>query len=162
MRFAHILFLIIAIAVIEMYLLIAIGGEIGALSTIALVFITAAVGIWMLRQQGFATLARALRSVQSGREPVQEVAEAPFLLLGGVLLLLPGFFTDAIGFLCLLPWTRRAMLHFIVKNRILSRQNSVQRGAELSAGGQNAGANRVGGRAQRPRIIEGEWKQEDQ
>lgn len=162
MRFGHVLFLIIAIAVIEMYLLIAIGGEIGALSTIALVFITAALGIWMLRQQGFATLSRALMSVQRGREPVQEVAEAPFLLLGGVLLLLPGFFTDAIGFLCLLPWTRRAMSHFIVNNSALSRQNTDNRPAGLSADGQNADMSRLGARAQRPRIIEGEWKQEDQ
>lgn len=143
MRIAHVFIVIVAIAVVELYLLIAIGGEIGALATIALVFITAALGLWMLRQQGLATLRRALLSAQRGDRPLLEVAEAPFLLLGGLLLLIPGFFTDLLGFLCLLPFTRRWLLSRVVKKAQSRGQiHTVDRGRQT------------------PRVIEGEWRRE--
>jgi len=109
------LLLIIAILIIEMYLLIHIGGELGALPTIALVFITAGLGLWMLRQQSLTTLRKASFSMVKGKAPVREAAEGIILLIGGILLLIPGFFTDTIGFLCLLPPTRALFLNRFAK-----------------------------------------------
>jgi UPF0716 protein FxsA len=110
------LLLIVAVLVIEMYLLIKIGGELGAIPTIVLVFVTAALGLWMLRLQGLATLRRASSALVSGEAPVREAAEGIILLIGGILLLIPGFFTDFVGFLCLLPPTRALLLKQFDRN----------------------------------------------
>ena len=144
MRLTHIALAMIAVLILEMYLLIEIGGEIGALSTIALVFITAAVGIWMLRQQSLSTLRRASMTTMRGEAPVREAAEGIFLVLGGVLLLIPGFFTDAIGFLFLFRPTR-ALLTRRFRNKVTVV--STQTDARTKSA---------------PRVIEGEWKRDNE
>jgi len=111
---ALIIFVIMPIA--EMWLLIEVGGRIGALPTIALVLLTATLGLALLRQQGISTLARANQRMQSGGLPVQEMAEGLFLAVGGALLLTPGFITDAIGFACLIPGLRQWLLARIIKH----------------------------------------------
>ncbi|MDP6968878.1 MAG: FxsA family protein [Gammaproteobacteria bacterium] len=117
MRFLFLLF--IAVPIIEITVLIQVGQWIGALWTIALVVLTAFIGINMLRVQGLATLNRANWRIQSGQLPAQEMVEGIFLAIGGALLLTPGFITDAFGFMCLLPFTRGLMAvalkkHFVV------------------------------------------------
>lgn len=107
------IFLIVPI--LEIYLLIQVGSIIGALSTIGLVVLTAVVGAALLRVQGFVTYARFNQALGEGRVPATEIMEGVALLIGGALLLTPGFFTDAIGFLCLLPFSRRAMVNYISK-----------------------------------------------
>ncbi len=97
----------IGIPLLEIYLFIVIGGEIGALSVIALIFITALIGISVLRNQGFATMRRFRATVAGGEPPEIALAESFLRLIGGLLLMAPGFFTDAVGILCLLPLTRR-------------------------------------------------------
>ena len=97
----------ILVPIIEMWLLIEVGSRIGALSTIALVCLTAFVGLGLLRQQGFSTLMRVNQRMEQGQLPATEILEGVVLAVGGALLLTPGFITDAIGFLCLLPPTRR-------------------------------------------------------
>ena len=101
--FKLLLLIFILVPAIEIYLLITIGGVIGALPTILLVIGTAVVGVQLLRLQGLSTLARLQNSVQQGDLPTTVMLEGVVLLLCGALLLTPGFFTDAIGFLMLVP-----------------------------------------------------------
>ena len=91
---------------VEMYLLIEVGGQIGAWSTIFLVVFTAVVGVSLLRRQGLRTWARGLRRLQQGQVPATEVVEGLLLAVAGALLLTPGFVTDAVGFGLLMPWAR--------------------------------------------------------
>ncbi len=87
--------------------MIQVGGVIGAIPTIGLVVLTAVIGSVMLRQQGFATLRKAQDSLDRGIPPAEALIEGVFLIVGGALLLTPGFFTDAVGFMCLLPAGRK-------------------------------------------------------
>ncbi len=105
MRFLLLLFIVMPI--VEMWLLITVGSEIGALPTIGLVLFTAAVGFSLLRQQGFATLLRARQKMDAGELPAIEMVEAIILAVCGALLMTPGFVTDAIGFAGLVPGIRR-------------------------------------------------------
>ena len=95
------LFLLIILPIIEVYLFIEIGGALGAGWTILLIFLTAAIGVSAMRQQGLAVLQEAQSAQAAGRPPLAAAAHGLLILLGGGLLLLPGFLTDAIGFLCL-------------------------------------------------------------
>lgn len=106
-----ILFLLfLTIPLVEIYLLIKVGGVIGAPMTIFLVVFTAVLGAWLLRIQGFSTLRRIQQTLNQGGLPAVELLEGALLLVAGALLLTPGFFTDAIGFACLVPAFRRAMI----------------------------------------------------
>lgn len=118
MRVLFLLFIVIP--VIEMYTLIRVGAWIGAWPTIGLVLLTAFIGAALLRQQGLSTLLRANQRMASGEVPAQEMAEGLVLAVGGALLLTPGFFTDAFGFFCLLPFTRKYMIKHVLL-RIFSR-----------------------------------------
>lgn len=100
----------IIIPIIEITLLINVGQLIGAWYTVGLVLLSAFVGVNMLRYQGLATLGRAQQKMQRGEMPGQEMIEGIVLAVGGALLITPGFFTDIIGFCCLVPYTRIAMV----------------------------------------------------
>ena len=106
------IFLIVPI--IEIYLLIQVGGIIGVLPTIGLVILTAVLGAALLRAQGLQTYMRFNQALSEGRMPAAEILEGVALLIGGALLLTPGFFTDAIGFICLLPFTRKALVAWLI------------------------------------------------
>lgn len=106
MRFLFLAFLIVPI--VEIMLLLQVGSLIGVLPTIALVVLTAFIGVNLLRQQGAATLMKVQQKTQRGEPPAVEMIEGLVLAVGGALLLTPGFATDAIGFMCLFPVTRRA------------------------------------------------------
>jgi UPF0716 protein FxsA len=113
--FPIILLLIVTVPLVELYVLIKIGAVIGALPTLGLIILTAIVGAALLRQQGLVTLNRFRTALDEGYLPAMEIVEGVALLIGGVLLLTPGFVTDAVGFLLLLPITRKAMLKAAVK-----------------------------------------------
>jgi UPF0716 protein FxsA len=106
--------LFLVIPIIEIYLLIKVGGYIGVLPTIALVVLTAVIGASLLRSQGIQTYLRFNQTLSEGQLPANELVEGIALLIGGALLLTPGFFTDLIGFFCLLPITRRLVVTLIV------------------------------------------------
>ncbi|MCV6615211.1 MAG: FxsA family protein [Cellvibrionaceae bacterium] len=108
--------LFIVMPVLELWLLIQVGSQIGALNTIGLVFLTAIAGTWLLRQQGLRTLLQARTKMDSGEMPAKEMAEGICLAVGGALLLTPGFVTDAIGFACLIPGIRTAILAFFMRH----------------------------------------------
>ena len=101
------LFILFAvIPVIELYLLIKVGSLIGALPTVALVLSISLAGAWLVRHQGFEILRRIQAELAQGRLPAAELLDGAMVLVGGVLLLTPGFFTDVLGLFFLIPFTR--------------------------------------------------------
>ncbi|RMH20833.1 MAG: FxsA family protein, partial [Gammaproteobacteria bacterium] len=95
--------LFIIIPVIEIYLFIKVGAIIGAGNTILIIFVTAIIGAGMLRSQGLQTLAKIQNSLNQFQLPARELVEGVLIVIGGAFLLTPGFFTDTIGFLFLIP-----------------------------------------------------------
>ena len=108
-----VLFLVfLAVPLAEIYLLIQIGSVIGAGWTIALVVGTALLGAVLVRTQGVSTIRRVQQNMERGQLPAMDLLEGLALLVAGALLLTPGFFTDAFGFLLLTPPLRRAAIRF--------------------------------------------------
>ena len=92
--------------IIEMYLLIEVAGYINTLPTIGLVMLTAVIGVALLKRQGVATLTKGVGRLNQGEIPAREMAEGILLAVAGALLITPGFVTDTIGFVLLIPLTR--------------------------------------------------------
>jgi len=126
------LILFITIPLVEIAILINIGKIIGAGYTIALVIGTAFLGVSLLRIQGISTLAKVQSNIAKGQLPATELIEGLILLISGVLLLTPGFFTDMLGFLMLVPILRQRLAEtFFVnfmKNHINIRQTQTRSG----------------------------------
>ena len=101
--------LLVAVPIIEIALFIEIGGWIGTWPTIGIVILTALIGSMMLRQQGTSALRDINGRLAAGENPGQMLAEGAMILVAGVLLLTPGFFTDAMGFALLVPPFRKAL-----------------------------------------------------
>ena len=124
-KILFLLFLIVPL--IEVVILIQVGRAVGAGYTVILIIGTAALGAALLRWQGLATLARVRLSMDQGRLPATELIEGLLLLIAGALLLTPGFFTDALGFLALLPGLRKfvaeALLSGFIQRRVHPRQD---------------------------------------
>lgn len=108
---SRIFYIIPIIAIIELYLLITIGGKIGFFPTVAIILITGFVGVTMLRRQGFSLLTQVQNKMQQGSLPAMELLEGVALLMGGVMLLTPGFMTDVLGLVLIFPATRKGLLH---------------------------------------------------
>ena len=106
----------IVLPILEMYVLIKVGGNLGALNTVLLVLLTALIGVALLRVQGFRTLMNAKNKLGMAQLPAEEIVTGIFLAIGGALLLTPGFITDIFGFLCLVPFTRRILLKLFLNN----------------------------------------------
>ena len=120
------IFVVVTLA--EIYVLVSVGQAIGGLSTVLLVIITAFIGSSLLRQQGWSTMAKAQQSMAEGRTPAMEMLEGVVILVSGILLLTPGFLTDGLGPLGLMPWSRHYFInHFLEKNaeRVFRSRNSV-------------------------------------
>ena len=108
------LIIFMLVPVIEMWILIEVGGWIGALPTIALVVLTATLGLSLLKRQGLAILMSARRKMGEGSIPASELVSGVMIAVGGTLLLTPGFVTDAIGFALLIPQTRQWLLLILI------------------------------------------------
>ena len=120
------IFVVVTLA--EIYVLVSVGQAIGGLSTVLLVVVTAFIGSSLLRQQGWSTMAKAQQSMSEGRTPAIEMMEGVVILVSGILLLTPGFLTDALGLLGLMPWSRSYFInHFLEKNAesVFKKRNSV-------------------------------------
>ena len=117
--FPFLLLLFFLVPLIEIYLLIEIGGVIGVGWTIFCVVFTAVLGAFLVRAQGFSTLRRIRTQMDQGQLPAVELLEGLVLLIAGALLLTPGFFTDAIGFICLTPPLRRAIIKYVLSQGIV-------------------------------------------
>lgn len=104
----------ILLPIIEITLLIDIGSTIGAGATILLIITTAVVGVGLVRHQGFSILQDAQSQINAGQPPAKALAHGIFVLLAGLMLIIPGFLTDGIGFLLLLPPVRSLLLEFVI------------------------------------------------
>ena len=111
-----ILLLIIAIPLIEIYLFIKIGSQIGAFNTISLILITAVIGIYYARYEGLNTLKSGLSQIISNKLPVYEIISGATLAFASLLLIFPGFATDIIGFLLIFPFTRKFLFNLFSNN----------------------------------------------
>jgi len=151
--FAILLALFFIIPIVEIYLLIEVGSVIGAFATVFAVVFTAVLGAWLLRIQGFSTLRRVQQTAAQGGIPAIELLEGAMLLVAGALLLTPGFFTDAIGFLCLVPPLRRSMALWFFQ-RIFRFPTGKPPGG---TGSQQQGHHHQ----HRPDVIEGEYRRDD-
>ena len=118
-----ILLFIISLPLLEIYLFIEVGGQIGGLSTVGLTLLTAVVGMALVRAQGLSVLRSAQENAARGETPVKEALHGVALLLAGVFLFLPGFFTDAIGALLLIPPVREVMALALLSKVIVARAN---------------------------------------
>jgi UPF0716 protein FxsA len=99
-----VLFLIVPI--VEIYVIVQVGQEIGALPTIALLLVESAIGAWLVKREGRRAWQALKSAVGTGRLPSRELADAALVLVGGTLLLTPGFVTDVFGFFLIIPLTR--------------------------------------------------------
>ncbi len=113
----------IGITALEIFLFIKIGGEIGALSTIGLIFLTAIIGLYFVKIQGIQTLKSGMTNLYQNKLPVYEIASGASLAVSALLLILPGFFTDILGFLLLVPFTRKLLFKVIIKKNNSSPAN---------------------------------------
>ena len=109
------LFFIILIPIIEIYLFIHIGSIIGAISTIFLIFVTAIIGIYYAKYEGLNTLRSGFNQISKNRTPTYEVLSGAAIALGAILLIVPGFLTDSLGFLTIFPITRKIIFYKIIK-----------------------------------------------
>ena len=144
--FPILLLLFFTVPLIEIYVLIQVGGWIGAIPTISLVVFTAVLGALLLRHQGLITLQRFQLSLAQGQLPTLELMEGIVLIMAGALLLTPGFFTDLVGFLCLIPPLRRAVIKRIVARRLAAGETRME---ERAPEGRHV-------------TIEGEFRREDE
>ena len=107
----------IGLPALEIFLMIKIGGEIGALNTVALIFLTAIIGIYYARLQGIQTLKSGLINLYQNKVPVYELIAGASIAFAALLLIIPGFFTDIIGFILLIPISRKLLFNLIIKNK---------------------------------------------
>ena len=118
-------FIFLVVPIVEIYLLIQVGQVIGAGWTVLLVVLTAVIGVALLKQQGLSTLNRAQQKLNENELPAHEILEGMGLLVAGALLLTPGFFTDAVGFLLLFPPTRMRLVRAIASRMVVSTSVNV-------------------------------------
>ena len=103
------LIIFLGLPALEIFLMIKIGGKIGALNTIALIFLTAIVGVFFARIQGLQTLRSGITNLYQNKTPFYEIVSGASIAFAAILLIIPGFFTDLIGFLLLIPFTRNLL-----------------------------------------------------
>lgn len=143
-----ILLLLIAFILFDISILI---GAIGVGSSILLSLFTTALGIFLVKLQGFETLRNAQAQMAQGKTPAIELAEGMALLMAGILLLIPGFITDTIGFCCLVPSLRRAVIKWLAKNGVIRAAGQAKSYQQNTADNQPNSGN----------VIEGEYKSRD-
>ena len=97
--------------------MIKIGGQIGALNTVMLIFFTAVVGVYLARIQGIRTLKDGITNLYQNKTPIFELISGASIAIAAVLLIIPGFFTDLLGFTLLVPFTRKILFNVLIKRK---------------------------------------------
>ena len=110
------LLLIISIPLIEIYLFIKIGSQIGAFNTILLIFVTAVIGVFYARYEGLNTIKSGLSQLVKNEVPAYEIISGAVIAFAALLLIIPGFASDVLGFLLIFPFTRKIILGKVSKN----------------------------------------------
>ena len=112
-----VLLLIILVPILEIYLFIKIGSQIGAFTTISLIFVTAIIGVYYARYEGLNTLKSGVSQLYKNQMPLFELMSGAALAFAALLLILPGFATDILGFLIIFPLTRKIVFNLFAKNK---------------------------------------------
>ena len=111
------LILILGIPIVEIYLFIKVGSQIGAFNTILLILITAVLGVWYARYEGFNTLRSGMSQLIKNELPFYEIISGAAIAFAALLLIIPGFITDFFGFLLLIPFTRKKIVNLFLKKK---------------------------------------------
>ena len=106
----------IALPALEIFLILKIGSKVGALNVIALIFLTAIIGVYFAKLQGIQTLRSGMINLYRNKLPVYDLLSGASIAIAALLLIVPGFFTDFIGFLILIPFTRKIIFRMALKN----------------------------------------------
>ena len=122
-----VLLLIIGIPIIEIYLFIKIGSQIGAFNTICLIFLTAIVGVTYARHEGFNTLKSGISGLMKNEIPIYEIISGATLAFAAVLLILPGFATDTLGILLIFPYSRKLFIKYFSKNYYKNKKTNKEK-----------------------------------
>ena len=109
---------------LEIYLFIEIGGQIGALNTVALIFLTAIIGLYFAKHQGLQTLKSGMVNLYQNKIPIYEMMSGASIALAALLLIVPGFFTDLIGFFLLVPFTRKILFNLTLRKKTKNENKS--------------------------------------
>ena len=109
--------LFIGIPAIEVFFMIKIGGKIGALNTVSLIFLTAIIGIYFAKLEGIKTIKSGAVNLYQNKIPIYEIISGASIAVAALLLIIPGFLTDAVGFLLLIPFSRKIIIRSFVKKR---------------------------------------------
>ena len=112
-----VLLLIIAIPAVEIFLMIKIGQNIGALSTIGLIFLTAVIGVYFAKLEGLNALRSGINNLYKNKIPIYEMISGASIAFAALLLIIPGFITDFLGFLLLIPFTRKKIISLFLKKK---------------------------------------------
>ncbi len=112
-----VLLLIILVPILEIYLFIKIGSQIGAFTTISLIFVTAIIGVYYARYEGLNTLRSGVSQLYKNQMPLFELMSGAALAVAAILLILPGFATDLLGFLIIFPLTRKIIFNLLTKKK---------------------------------------------
>ena len=122
--FFYLFIIFIILPIIEISIFIQIGSFLGTFNTVLLIFLTAALGIYFVRQQGLSVFQKITYELQNQQIPMQGMFDGLVILIAGILLITPGFLTDVLGFLCLMPMTRYYLLN-IIKNVLSKRYRNM-------------------------------------
>ncbi len=151
--------LLLLFPIFDLYVLIKVGGQIGASVAVFLVIFTSVLGYFLFKYQGVNTMAGVKKSLLNGELPAKPLFEGALIMFGAFLLLLPGFITDTVGLLILVPWFRN-----IIWRKLSSKfqmQAGFHRSNEFSSGNTYESENSEERDASQPRILEGEYKRDD-
>ena len=113
----------IGIPALEIFLMIKLGSKIGALNTLLLIFLTAIIGIYFAKLEGIKTIQSGFLNIYQNKAPIYEILSGASIAVAAIFLIIPGFFTDAMGFLLLIPFTRRLFIKLVMKKNTKSFDN---------------------------------------
>ena len=113
----------IGLPAFEIFLMIKIGSKIGALNTIALIFLTAIVGVYFAKIQGLQTLKSGMQNLYQNKVPINVLLSGASIAFAAMLLIFPGFFTDLVGLLILVPFTRNIFFRIFLKNKFVKEKD---------------------------------------
>ena len=121
-----VILIILLVPIIEIYLFIKIGSQIGAFNTISLIIITAVFGLYYAKYEGLNTLKSGVQQIVKNELPIYEIISGAALAFAALLMILPGFLTDIIGLLIIFPWTRRLFFKNISKKKKNNKKNFIE------------------------------------
>jgi UPF0716 protein FxsA len=121
-----VILLILLVPIIEIYLFIKIGSQIGAFNTISLIFLTAIVGVYYAKYEGINTLKSAIKQTVKNEIPIYEIISGAALGFAAILMIIPGFLTDILGLLIIFPWTRKFFLKKVSKKNNKNKKNFIE------------------------------------